>query len=90
LPIPKKSVTGKQPPAEVHPRVSPPSPTANTSPLLKGFKAVRAGPGTTRINLTRQEVEERLSNYRKEQQATNQESLWRRLTNVFGKSRKGE
>jgi len=90
LPIPKKSVTGKQPPAEAHPQVLPSSPAANSSPLLKGVKAVRVGPGTSRINLTRKEVEEKFSQYRQQQKATNQESLWQRLASIFGKSRKSE
>jgi len=53
-------------------------------------KAVRVGPGTSRINLTRKEVEEKFSNYRQQQKATNQESLWQRLTSIFGKSKKSE
>jgi hypothetical protein len=86
----KKSFTGAQSFTHAHPQALPPNPTANTSPLLKGVRAVRVAPGTSRINLTRKEVEEKFSNYRQQQKPTNQESLWQRLTNVFGKSGTGE
>jgi len=90
LPIPRKSITGKQPPAEAHPQALPPNPTAKTSPLLKSVKAVRGGPGMTWVNLTRKEVEEKFNHYRQQQKATNPKSLWQRLISLFGKSRKGE
>jgi len=88
--VPKKSFTGKPPSAPTHPQAPPPTPTADTSQLLKGVRPVRAGPGTSRINLSRSEVEQRMDNYRQQKQATNQESLWQRLTNIFVKSRKSE
>jgi len=88
--VPKKSFTGAQSLTHAHPQALPPHHTANISPLLKSAKVVRVGPGTSRINLTRQEVEEKFSHYRQQQKATNQESLWQRLTSIFGKSRKSE
>jgi len=88
--VPKKSFTGGQSFTHTHPQALPPRPTANASPPLRGVKAMRVGPGTTRINLTRKEVEEQFSNYRQQQKATNRESLWQRLTSIFGKSRKSE
>jgi len=87
--ISKKSFARNQLSAQTYPQTLPPNPTSNTSPLLKSAK-VRVGPGMSRINLTRKEVEEKLSTYRQQQKARNQESLWQRLTNVFGKSRVSE
>jgi len=88
--VPKKSLTGKHPPTEAHSRPRPTNPGTDNSPLLKGVKTMHAGPGMTWINLTRKDVEEKLSKYRQQQAATNQGSLWRRLANAIGKLRKSD
>jgi len=87
--VPKKSFQGKQPPTKAHPPTGPARPGADDSLLLQGVKAKRAGPGMTWINLTRKDVEEKLSEYRQRHAAKSQESLWGRLANAFRMSKKG-
>jgi len=82
--VSKKSFTGNQQPPKPDP---PKTPAAGQSPLQK-VKVHRGGPGMTKINLTRQEVEEKLGKYRQQQAATNQGSVWQRLASVFRKSSK--
>ena len=77
----KKSLTGKQP-------TTPINPGTKNSPLLEGVRAVHVGPGMSRINLTRKDVEEKMRKYRQQQAATDHVSLWCRLANAFGRSRK--
>ena len=85
----QKSLTGKQPPTKAHPLTAPTNRGDEKSSLLKGVKAVQhAGPGMTWINLSRKDVEEGMRKYGQQQATTDHVSLWRRLANAFGKSRK--
>jgi hypothetical protein len=42
------------------------------------------------LNLTRQDVEEKMGKYRQQQAATNQGSLWQKLASVLRKSSKSD
>lgn len=84
----KKSLIGKQPPAEAHPPKSPATRASERPPLMPVPKPRAAGPGMTWVNLTREIVEEKLSRYRREHGATQQQPLWERVANLFRKSRK--
>jgi hypothetical protein len=86
--VPKKFFQGKQPPTKAYLPTGPAKPGADHSPLLQGVKAKRAGPGMTWINLTRKDVEEKIKRYRQQHAATNQGSLWQRLSNAFRRAGK--
>ncbi len=77
--VSRKSFTGNRQPSKPDP---PKTPATGNSPLQK-IKVYRGGPGMTKFDLTRQEVEEKLGKYRQQQAATNQGSLWQRLVSVF-------
>jgi len=81
--VPKRSLTGKQPPAKPDPPRNP-----ATDHSLPQVRVERGGPGKSWFNLTRQDVEEKMGKYRQQQAAKNQGALWQRLASVFRKSSK--
>ena len=81
--VPRKSFRREQPPAKPDP---PSNPASDRSPLGKIAKGDAGGPGRTWVNLTKEEVEEKLGRRRRHQVVTNQGSFWQRLAGVFRRS----